>query len=76
MVRAEGRADASLLLRTTHDASLLRPSPPWPSAIDGIPLTDPVQQWRDLLELGGDDRREAAGRLRQAILDHTLFLAA
>jgi hypothetical protein len=35
-----------------------------------------VQQWRDLLELGGDDRREAAGRLRQAILDHTLFLAA
>lgn len=76
LVPAEGRADASLLLRVTDDSSLLRPFPPWPRALDGVPLADPVQQWRDLLDLGSDDRREAAGRLRQAILEHRLPVAA
>jgi hypothetical protein len=76
LVPAEGRADASVLVRVTDDASLLRPFPPWPLELDGIPLADPVQQWRDLLDLGGDDRREAAGRLRQAILEHRLTIAA
>jgi len=76
LVPAEGRADASLLVRVTDDASLLRPFPPWPLELDGIPLADPVQQWRDLLDLGGDDRREAASRLRQAILEHRLAVAA
>lgn len=75
LVRAEGRADASILVRTTNDASLLQAFSPWPAAVEDIPLTDPVQQWRDLLDLGGDDRREAAGRLRHAILDHSIRVA-
>ena len=72
LVPAEGRADASIIIRRTSDATLLTPTPPWPGAVEGVPLTDPVQQWRDLLELGGDDRREAAERLRDAILERSL----
>jgi hypothetical protein len=71
-VPAEGRADATLVLRHTSDLALLRPSGNWPMEVDGLPLTDPVQQWRDLLDLGGEDRSEAAGRLRRAILDRTI----
>lgn len=76
LVRAEGRVDATVLVRTTDDQSLLRSFPPWPSTVEGVPLADPVQQWRDLLELGGDDRRDAAARLRQAILEHSISTAA
>lgn len=72
LVPAEGRADASIIARRTSDATLLTPAPPWPQSIDGLPLTDPVQQWRDFLDLGGDDRREAADRLRSAILERSL----
>lgn len=75
LVPAEGRTDSSVLLRITDDASLLRPFPPWRSAVEGIPLTDPAQQWCDLLDLGGDDRREAADHLRQAILDRAVLAA-
>ena len=76
LVRAEGRADATVLVRTTDDASLLRSFSPWPATVEGIPLADPVQQWRDLLDLGGDDRRDAAARLRRAILEHNIRVAA
>lgn len=72
LVPAEGRADASIILRWTRGAGLLAPAPPWPSVVDGVPLTDPVQQWWDLLDLGGEDRHEAANRLRDAILDRSL----
>jgi hypothetical protein len=72
LVPAEGRADATVIARQTHDATLISPSPGWPQQVDGLPLADPVQQWADLLELGGDDRREAADRLRRAILDRTI----
>jgi hypothetical protein len=71
-VRAEARVDASVLVRLTNDPTLLRPSTPWPKGIDGVPLTDPVQQWFDLLDLGGEDRDEAAERLRRAIVDRTV----
>lgn len=71
-VEAEGRTDASIILRAVTDATLLRPFEPWPSSVGGIPLTDPVQQWWDLLDLGGEDRAEAAGRLRRAILDRSI----
>ncbi|MEO6157649.1 MAG: hypothetical protein ABIQ39_08450 [Ilumatobacteraceae bacterium] len=67
-VQAEGRADASIILRWTADRTLLTPSRPWPPMVNGIPITDPVQQWWDLMELGGEDRRQAADRLRQAII--------
>jgi hypothetical protein len=72
LVPAEGRADASVVARWTSDATLLSPAPGWPAEVDGIPLTDPVQQWADLLGLGGHDRREAAERLRRAILDRVI----
>lgn len=76
LVPAEGRADASFILRWTSDDTLLSPAAGWPSAVEDIPLTDPVQQWWDLLDLGGDDRREAADRLRRAIVDRTIASAA
>ena len=72
LVRAEGRADASIVVRRTNDRTLLVPTPSWPSAVDGIPLVDPVQQWWDLYDLGGDDRREAGDRLRRAILARSI----
>ena len=72
LVPAEGRSDASIITRWTSDTTLLSPAPPWPSVVDDVPLTDTVQQWWDLLDLGGEDRREAADRLRDAILQRAL----
>jgi len=71
-VPAEGRADATMLLRHTLDSTLLAPCAPWPRERKRIPLTDPVQQWFDLMDLGGEDRREAAERLRRAVLDRAI----
>ncbi len=72
LVPAEGRADASLILRWTDDDGLLSPAQPWRGEVDGLPVVDPCQQWWDLLHLGGEDRAEAADRLREAILSRTL----
>lgn len=72
LVPAEGRADASLIVRWTDDPGLLSPAPPWRGEAEGFPIADPCQQWWDLLDLGGEDRAEAADRLRQAILERTL----
>jgi hypothetical protein len=71
-VPAEGPVDATVVVRHIDDPTLLTPCPGWAASVDGIPLTDPVQQWRDLLDLGGEDRKEAAARLRRAILDREL----
>lgn len=76
LVPAEGRADASVLLRWTSDPTLLEQNAPWPATIDGIALTDPIQQWWDLRDLSGEDRKEAADRLRRAIVDKTIAIAA
>lgn len=79
LVPAEGQADASVILRHTTDPTLLSPAPGWivPTAGPvGLALADPLQQLWDLTELGGDDRLEAADRLRRAIVDHSLFLPA
>ena len=76
LVPAEGRADASILLRCTSDPTLLTVNKPWPAMVDRIPLADPVQQWWDLRELGGEDRHEAANRLRRAIIDKSITAAA
>ena len=72
LVPAEGRADASLVLRWTDDQGLLSPADPWRDVVDGLPIVDPCQQWWDLLDLGGEDRAEAADRLRVAILTRAL----
>jgi len=71
-VEAEGRGDASIILRMISDTTLLTPAGHWPSSVEGIPLTDPVQQWWDLLDLGGQDRSEAADRVRRAIIDRSI----
>lgn len=73
MVRAEGRADATIILRATDDATLLRPCDPWPNNIADVPIADPTQQIWDLHHLGGEDRIENADRLRDAILDGSLM---
>lgn len=67
-VRADGRVDATILLRHTSDTTLLAAFEPWTRIIDAIPLADPVQQIWDLHDLGGEDRHEAADRLRAANL--------
>jgi hypothetical protein len=72
LVRAEGRVDATVLVRHTSDTTLLSPFEPWPRQVEGIPLADPVQQVWDLRNLGGEDRREAADRLTDRILDRSL----
>jgi hypothetical protein len=71
-VRADGRVDATVLLRHTSDTTLLAAFEPWPRVVDDVPLADPVQQIWDLHDLGGEDRHEAADRLRAAILDGSL----
>jgi hypothetical protein len=76
LVPAEGRADATILWRRTSDATLLTVPEPWPQMVDHVPLTDPVQQWWDLHDLGGEDRREAADRLRRAIIEKSIAIAA
>lgn len=76
LVPAEGRADASVLVRWTSDPTLLTVSATWPATIEGLSLADPVQQWWDLLDLGGEDRKEAADRLRRAIVDKSIAVAA
>lgn len=72
LVPAEGRADASLIVRWTDDDGLLSPAAPWRGEVEGTPITDPCQQWWDLLDLGGEDRADAADRLRTAILERTI----
>jgi hypothetical protein len=72
LVPAEGRAVASVIVRCTDDRTLLAPQGPWPASAEGFPLVDPTQQWWDLLDLGGEDRREAADRLRASILERTI----
>lgn len=72
LVPAEGRADASLITRWTDDQGLLSPAAPWLGEVEGLPIADPCQQWWDLLDLGGEDRAEAADRLRTAILERQI----
>ena len=69
-------AHASIVLvRHTSDPTLLAASEPWPSVVDGIPVVDPLQQIWDLHDLGGQDRHEAASRLRRAMLRRSLASA-
>jgi hypothetical protein len=72
LVPAEGRADASFVLRWTDDPGLLSPANPWRDEVDGFPIVDPCQQWWDLHDLGGEDRAEAADRLRHVIVTRAL----
>jgi len=69
-VEAAGTTDANVILRMPADQSVFPPDHllgEFKGA--SIPLADPVQMIWDLQDLGGADRAEAAGRLRQWLLD-------
>lgn len=70
-VDAAGKTDANVIIRTPADQSVYPPQQ-LTGEFKGaaIPLADPVQMIWDLLDLGGADRAEAAGKLRQWLLDH------
>jgi len=67
---AQGRHDANVIIRVPEDRSVF-PMPPLVVQIQGneVPLADPLQQIWDLHDLGGADRIEAAGRLREWLLE-------
>jgi hypothetical protein len=70
LVDAQGRHDANVIIRTPDDASVF-PTNLLVADIDGVdvPLADPTQQIWDLQDLGGADRLEAAGMLREWLLN-------
>jgi hypothetical protein len=70
LTQAQGRHDANVIMRTARDRSVF-PVPALVAQVQGcdVPLADPLQQIWDLQDLGGADRIEAAGRLRQWLLE-------
>lgn len=70
LVDAQGRHDANVIIRTPDDASVF-PTNLLVADVDEveIPLAEPTQQIWDLQDLGGADRLEAAGRLREWLLN-------
>ena len=70
LTQAQGRHDANVIMRTPQDRSVF-PAPALVAQVQGsdVSLADPLQQIWDLLDLGGADRIEAAGRLRQWLLE-------
>ena len=67
---AQGRHDANVIIRSPQDRSVF-PVPALVGQVRGneVPLADPLQQIWDLQDLGGADRIEAAGRLREWLLE-------
>jgi hypothetical protein len=67
---AQGRHDANVIIRNPEDRSVF-PVPALAAQVQGneVPLADPLQQIWDLQDLGGADRAEAAGRLREWLLE-------
>lgn len=69
-VDATGKADANVIVRMPADQSVFpRQQLEGEFKSASIPLADPVQMIWDLHDLGGADRAEAAGKLRQWLLD-------
>jgi DNA-binding transcriptional ArsR family regulator len=70
LTEASGRHDANVIMRTPHDRSVFTAHALVPQVKgNDVPLADPLQQIWDLQDLGGADRIEAAGRLRQWLLE-------
>lgn len=69
VVEAQGRDDANVIVRTPADRSVF-PVPGFAAELHGVdmPLADPSQMIWDLQELGGADRLEGAGMLREWLL--------
>jgi hypothetical protein len=70
LVSAQGSHDANVIVRLPEDRSVF-PFRALVAQVQGndVPLADPLQQIWDLQDLGGADRLEAAGRLRQWLLE-------
>ena len=70
MVRAQGRSDANVIVRQPADTSVF-PVPDLVVDVDGVEvsLADPTQMIWDLHDLGGHDRLEAAGVMREWLLN-------
>jgi hypothetical protein len=71
LVAAEGRGDANVIVRAPRDSSVFGTDAlPVVQTIDdaNIRLADPAQMIWDLQQLGGEDRVQAADRLRQWVL--------
>jgi hypothetical protein len=69
LVVAQGLHDANVIVRMPEDQSVFSVPPLFAQVQGGdVPLVDPLQQIWDLQYLGGADRLEAAGRLRQWLL--------
>jgi hypothetical protein len=70
LVEAQGRHDANVIMRNPRDLSVF-PVPQLVAELRGveIALADPAQQIWDLQDLGGADRLEAAGMLREWLLN-------
>jgi hypothetical protein len=71
VVRAQGSDDANVIVVYPGDSSVFA-TPALSTAFRGVdvPLADPTQMLWDLQALGGADRWEAAGRLREWLLTH------
>ncbi len=69
LVQAQGMHDANVIIRVPEDRSVF-PSPAFRAQVGGssVSLADPTQLIWDLQDLGGNDRFEAAGRLREWLL--------
>lgn len=69
LVAAQGRHDANVILCNPRDLSVF-PVPELAAELRGVevPMVDPSQQIWDLQDLGGADRLEAAGLLREWLL--------
>jgi hypothetical protein len=70
LVRAQGRGDANVVIRQPADTSVF-PVPELVVDVDGVEvsLADPTQMIWDLHDLGGQDRVEAAGVMREWLLN-------
>ena len=69
LVEAQGRHDANVVVRGPRDGSVF-PRRQFVADFQGVevPLADPSQLIWDLQDLGGADRFEAAGMLREWLL--------
>jgi hypothetical protein len=69
VVPAQGQHDANVIVRAPHDRSVF-PTPEFVGTVNNaeVFMADPTQMIWDLQDLGGADRLEAAGELREWLL--------
>lgn len=70
LVEAKGRDDANVIVRLPNDMSVFSTLQHHPIGSVVVPLVDVPQMMWDLLDLGGEDREEGAGRLREWFLQN------